>query len=147
MLPISSSSPVFIHYKVWDNITYLFPNVSGEAADVWEWISNSNPHITGHVITHPHGDLSSPMLVKGAPGFSVLNVLVLEPKYARKFRSRPWLIMHCFLTSPYHQPSWYRLYSLNTFLFSPRRAFQLYYPNFEEIQLWYFFLSLDEFCT
>ena len=38
----------YIHYKVWDKITYPFPN--------WEWISNFIPHFSGHVITYPWWD-------------------------------------------------------------------------------------------
>ena len=26
-----------IHYKVWDEITYLFPNFNGCTVEVWEW--------------------------------------------------------------------------------------------------------------
>ena len=29
-----------IHYKVWEEITYPFPNFNGCANEVWEWISN-----------------------------------------------------------------------------------------------------------
>ena len=36
----------YIHYKVWDEITDLFPNFNGEAVEVWEWISNFIPHIS-----------------------------------------------------------------------------------------------------
>ena len=39
--------------KVWDEITYLFPNFNGGTVEVWEWISNSIPHITMDVITYP----------------------------------------------------------------------------------------------
>ena len=42
----------YIHYKVWGGITCPFPN--GCTVDVWEWISNSIPHFTGHVITFPY---------------------------------------------------------------------------------------------
>ena len=28
----------YIHPKVWDEITYLFPNLNGAAVKVWEWI-------------------------------------------------------------------------------------------------------------
>ena len=35
-----------IHYKVWNEITYQFPNVNDATVEVWEWISNSIP---GHV--------------------------------------------------------------------------------------------------
>ena len=34
----------YIHYKVWDEITYPFPNFNGTAVGVWEWISNFIPH-------------------------------------------------------------------------------------------------------
>ena len=34
----------YIHYKVWDEITYPFPNFNGAAVEVWEWISNFTPH-------------------------------------------------------------------------------------------------------
>ena len=45
-----------IHHKVWDEITYPFPNFNGTTVEVWEWVSNFIPHFTGHVITYytPH---------------------------------------------------------------------------------------------
>ena len=39
--------------KVWDKITYQFPNLSGATVEVWQWISNFISHFTGHVITYP----------------------------------------------------------------------------------------------
>ena len=33
----------YIHYKVWDEITYPFPNFNGVTVEVWEWISNFIP--------------------------------------------------------------------------------------------------------
>ena len=42
-----------IHYNVWDEIAYAFPNFNGYTVEVWEWISNFLPHLTGHVITYP----------------------------------------------------------------------------------------------
>ena len=44
----------YIHYKVWDEITYSFFN--GATVSVWEWISNFIQHLTGHVITYPCWD-------------------------------------------------------------------------------------------
>ena len=41
----------YIHYKVWVEITYPFPNFNGWTVEVWEWISNFSPHFTRHVIT------------------------------------------------------------------------------------------------
>ena len=43
----------YIHYKVWDEITYPFPNANGGTVEVWEWMSNFMPHFTGHVIAYP----------------------------------------------------------------------------------------------
>ena len=41
----------YINYKVWDKIAYPFPNCN--SATIWEYISNSIPHFTRHVITYP----------------------------------------------------------------------------------------------
>ena len=76
----------YIHYKMWDEITYLFPNFNGAAVGVWEWIGNFVPHFTGYVIIHPCYDLSQSMLVKGAPGFldklyhRMTNTMLLRPR-------------------------------------------------------------------
>ena len=37
-------------YKLWDELTYLFPNFNGAAVEVWEWISNFIPHFSVYVI-------------------------------------------------------------------------------------------------
>ena len=46
----------YIHYELWDKITYPFPNFNCAAVEVWEWISNFMPYFTGHVITYPYWD-------------------------------------------------------------------------------------------
>ena len=46
----------YIHHKVWNEITYPFPNFNGCIVEVWEWISNFIPHLTGHVVTYPWSD-------------------------------------------------------------------------------------------
>ena len=46
----------YIHYKVWDEITYPFPNFNSCTVEVWEWISNFIPCFPGHVITYPCWD-------------------------------------------------------------------------------------------
>ena len=41
-----------INYNAWDEITYLFPNISSTTAEVWEWISKFILHVTVYVITY-----------------------------------------------------------------------------------------------
>ena len=36
----------YVHCKVWDEITYPFPNFNGGTVEVWEWISNFIPPFT-----------------------------------------------------------------------------------------------------
>ena len=43
----------YIHYTVWDEITYPFPNFNGAAVEVWEWKSYFIRHFTRHVIPYP----------------------------------------------------------------------------------------------
>ena len=43
----------YIYHKVWDRISYPFPDFNGAAIAVWKWMSNLIPHFTGHVITYP----------------------------------------------------------------------------------------------
>ena len=57
----------YIHYTMWDEITYPSQNFNGTTAEVWEWISNVIPHFTGRVITYPCWNKSESVLVKGAP--------------------------------------------------------------------------------
>ena len=47
-----------IHYKLWDEITYPFPNFNGVVIKAWECISDFITHITGHAIAFPRWDLS-----------------------------------------------------------------------------------------
>ena len=46
----------YIHYKMWDEITYPFLNFNGCTVEVQEWLSNFIPHFTGLVITYPRWD-------------------------------------------------------------------------------------------
>ena len=48
----------YIHYNVWEEITYPFPNFNGYTVEAWEWISNFILYFTGHVITYPCCDLA-----------------------------------------------------------------------------------------
>ena len=56
-----------IHYYLWNEITYPFQNFNGATVDVREWLSNFIRHFINYVITYPRWNLSSDMLVKGAP--------------------------------------------------------------------------------
>ena len=58
----------YIHYKVRYEITYPFLNFNGATVQVLEWISNCISHLAVLVIIYPCWDLSSPTLVKWAPG-------------------------------------------------------------------------------
>ena len=42
----------YIHYRVWDERVYLFPNFNGFTVEVWEWISNFIPYLSEHAITY-----------------------------------------------------------------------------------------------
>ena len=44
--------------KVWDEITYPFPNFNGFTVEVWEWVSNFILQFIMGVITCPYWDLS-----------------------------------------------------------------------------------------
>ena len=43
--------------KVWNDITYPFPNFNGSTIEVWVWISNSIPHFVIGMITYPCCDV------------------------------------------------------------------------------------------
>ena len=43
----------YIHYKVWDEITYLFLNFNGETVEDYEWISDLIPYFTRQVNIYP----------------------------------------------------------------------------------------------
>ena len=45
--------------KVWDQITYTFPNLNSATVEVWKWISNFIPNFVMDVITHSCWDKSS----------------------------------------------------------------------------------------
>ena len=43
----------YTYHKMWNGITYPFPNINGATVEVWKWISNFIPQFSGHVITYP----------------------------------------------------------------------------------------------
>ena len=58
LTPIPAWISNYFHYKVWDEITWPFPNLNSATVDVWERISHFSPHFPGHVITYPCWDIS-----------------------------------------------------------------------------------------
>ena len=53
LIPLWMNSYIYIYYKVWDKITYPFPNFNCAAVEVWEWMSNFISHFIGNVIAYP----------------------------------------------------------------------------------------------
>ena len=43
----------YTNHKMWNEITYPFPNFNGCTVEVWEWIRNFILYFTEHVITYP----------------------------------------------------------------------------------------------
>ena len=46
---------------MWNEITNPSPNFNGATVEVWESISYSFPHFTGHAITYPCWDYKTPL--------------------------------------------------------------------------------------
>ena len=55
------------NYKACDEITYPFPNLNGAAAEVWELISNFNPHVLSWACDYLSMSGLQLSHVKGAP--------------------------------------------------------------------------------
>ena len=45
LIPVRLSS--YIHYKIWDEMIYLFPNFNGATVEVWDWINNFIHNLLG----------------------------------------------------------------------------------------------------
>ena len=63
--------------KMWDEITYPFPNITGPTIEVWEWIGSSIPHLIMNVITYPHWD-KGPQGGRFKNTYELLNVRALK---------------------------------------------------------------------
>ena len=50
---IPNMDNIHMFSKMWDEITYPFPNLNGRTVEVQEWISNFIPHFVMDVITNP----------------------------------------------------------------------------------------------
>ena len=71
--------------KVWDDITFSFPNFSGFTAEVWEWTSNFIPYFIMDSMT----GLKVLDFSKGAPGILVggngVNSIVGYPFKSQRY--------------------------------------------------------------
>ena len=90
--------------KVWDEMTYPFPNFNGATVEVWKEISNFIIHFTMNVITYPCWGWNWSMLVKWGLRLQYLSRQILDhcfsQKWHRKLKSflskiKDLLIFHC----------------------------------------------------
>ena len=72
--------------KVWDEISYPFPNFNSCTVEVWEWISNFIPHFTMDVITYPWHLFNTKPLPESVQTYWQLNL------YNIKELQKPWAI-------------------------------------------------------
>ena len=95
-----------IHYEVWDEITYPFPNFNGCSVEVWEWISNFIPHLI--VITYPCWDKCSRCKVKTTCRYIILSITlddVIKWKHFPRYWPFVWWIHRSPVNSP-HKGQW-----------------------------------------
>ena len=86
--------------KMWDGITYPFPNFNGCTVEVWEWVSNFIPHFIMDVITCP---MLGSMLIKGPPGRFhaarlVLSCILNSPLPVAFLVHALWINLHIYTT-------------------------------------------------
>ena len=65
--------------KMWDEITYPFPNLNGRTVEVSKCISNFIPHFKMDAITYPYWDWSKPRWQKGSHRYFIFP----QDKYNR----------------------------------------------------------------
>ena len=82
----------YIHYKVWDEITYPFRNFNGATVEVWEWMINFTLHITGHVNTFLRLKLIH--ISKSAPRSTIMWVFFcfVNSRITKRFMYRNYYI-------------------------------------------------------
>ena len=71
LIPVWTSN--YIHYKVWCEITYPFPNFNCGTVEVWKWIGNFIPHFIMDAIIYPCWDWDWSMLLKRATGVNLIS--------------------------------------------------------------------------
>ena len=75
-----------IHYKLWDELTYLFPNFNGFAVEVWEWINHFIPQFRMDIIAYlllsdTNPAPVTPTYCEHPPPPLFFNLFLLEPSY------------------------------------------------------------------
>ena len=79
-----------VHYILWSEITYPFPNSIGATVEVWEWISSFIPYFIVDVITFPCFDKSKIMLVKRTLGSIPFQILC---NYQHRLKGKCWYLI------------------------------------------------------
>ena len=91
--------------KVWDEITFPFPNFNGCTVEVWKWISNFIPHRIMDVITYPRLDWTwsqwqSPALIQRCKCSRTLLIGILVSCSSFRKNIRHWgatkILMRCY---------------------------------------------------
>ena len=80
----------YISQNIKDEITYPSPNFSSEAAEIWTWISNIIPHLTGNVITNPCCNQDLSVLVTWVPGPKTVHRKRQDSVYGKGECSSTW---------------------------------------------------------
>ena len=63
-----------INYKMWNEITYPFPNFNDCTVEIWEWISNFIPHFIIDVITIHAGIKVKPEWIWNSPIVTMIYI-------------------------------------------------------------------------
>ena len=62
------------HCKIWDEITYPFPNFNAAIVGISEWISSFIPHFTWHMMIYPCWNHNEAVVIEVAlQGISILT--------------------------------------------------------------------------
>ena len=98
--------------KVWNKITYPFPNFNGATIEVWEWMNNFIPYFIRDAITYPCWGESQNHVSKIFPGLNdKIDVLFAHKQLAKMFyidafvTHTTWIYHWTFRTSLCKVPS------------------------------------------
>ena len=82
----------YIHYEVWNAITYPFPNFNGAALEVWGWKKHFVSHTTGHMDIFPYRwSKYNPWQLKVPPWPVTWLYNIIDNKAITDFQAKsPW---------------------------------------------------------